>query len=413
MPLNETDQSKLSTQDSELQALLRPYTAKPKVALSTTLGRAMDGLTYPQLFLIMFAVVLAGALYFYFATPCGQGVIYNTSDKKFNFGASIYFSVVTFTSLGYGDFSPVGFGRVIASFEVLIGITSVAVFVGKLASERQSTALLLLFTSDNQRRLSEFRRDADSHRERIELSLNNHKIEDVEAQIRSALAFIPSVRNYLAFQSHQGRLASFGNRTALRQLYGALLRLQLTASNTITYSAINPDLRESMVKLVREITRIPELMLKFHKDDFKSKGMFLEIGRCCARTIRWYEMQRRGTATFKHVANITDELLDCVLAKLNSAMWHHGLSKSIAKELGITHKLVIKCLDQLVDAGKFDIPGSTRAIAKQQESMRRAALEYKKQRLAKRTARSKRRERRIATLSVGATRKAENFKQLD
>jgi hypothetical protein len=142
MPLNERDQSKLPTEDSELQALLRPYSAKPKVALSTTLGRAMDGLTYPQLFLVMFGVVLASALYFYLATPCGQGVIYNTSDKTFSFGSSIYFSVVTFTSLEYGDFSPVGFGRAIASFEVLVGITSVAVFVGKLASERQSTVVV-------------------------------------------------------------------------------------------------------------------------------------------------------------------------------------------------------------------------------------------------------------------------------
>jgi hypothetical protein len=99
MPLNERDQSKLPTEDSELQALLRPYSAKPKVALSTTLGRAMDGLTYPQLFLVMFGVVLASALYFYLATPCGQGVIYNTSDKTFSFGSSIYFSVVTFTSV--------------------------------------------------------------------------------------------------------------------------------------------------------------------------------------------------------------------------------------------------------------------------------------------------------------------------
>ena len=39
-----------------------------------------------------------------------------------NFPAAIYFSVVTFTSLGYGDISPVGFSRFLAAGEALLGV---------------------------------------------------------------------------------------------------------------------------------------------------------------------------------------------------------------------------------------------------------------------------------------------------
>ncbi len=42
---------------------------------------------------------------------------------------SLYFSVVTFTTLGYGDLIPLGFSRIIAAFEAFIGSFSLALFV--------------------------------------------------------------------------------------------------------------------------------------------------------------------------------------------------------------------------------------------------------------------------------------------
>ncbi|MGB0360084.1 MAG: ion channel [Endozoicomonas sp.] len=41
----------------------------------------------------------------------------------------LYFSVVTFTTLGYGDLTPLGFSRVIAAFEAFTGSFSLALFV--------------------------------------------------------------------------------------------------------------------------------------------------------------------------------------------------------------------------------------------------------------------------------------------
>jgi hypothetical protein len=42
---------------------------------------------------------------------------------------SLYFSAVTFTTLGFGDFSPTGFGRVLATVEAALGVTLFAVLV--------------------------------------------------------------------------------------------------------------------------------------------------------------------------------------------------------------------------------------------------------------------------------------------
>ena len=41
----------------------------------------------------------------------------------------LYYSVVTFTTLGYGDFTPIGISRAIAAFEAFTGSFTIALFV--------------------------------------------------------------------------------------------------------------------------------------------------------------------------------------------------------------------------------------------------------------------------------------------
>ena len=48
---------------------------------------------------------------------------------KPNFSQAIYFSVITFTTVGYGDVTPVGLTKIIAMFEVFCGIFIVPIFI--------------------------------------------------------------------------------------------------------------------------------------------------------------------------------------------------------------------------------------------------------------------------------------------
>jgi hypothetical protein len=53
-----------------------------------------------------------------------------TSAENFSFFlSSLYYSVVTFTTLGYGDFTPVGISRAIAAIEAFTGSFTIALFV--------------------------------------------------------------------------------------------------------------------------------------------------------------------------------------------------------------------------------------------------------------------------------------------
>ncbi|MDD5754509.1 MAG: pentapeptide repeat-containing protein [Methylococcales bacterium] len=53
----------------------------------------------------------------------------SNSSNAIRFMECLYFSVITFTTTGYGDFSPAGFSRLIAVIEAFIGAFSISLFV--------------------------------------------------------------------------------------------------------------------------------------------------------------------------------------------------------------------------------------------------------------------------------------------
>ncbi len=60
------------------------------------------------------------------------GIQYNLEGDKPNisdFFLNVYFSMVTFTTLGYGDFSPIGNGRMVASIQALTGLFMTSLFL--------------------------------------------------------------------------------------------------------------------------------------------------------------------------------------------------------------------------------------------------------------------------------------------
>lgn len=81
-----------------------------------------------------FSITFFALLYALFGID-ESGLIYSTQDRLdfdlfiSNFFTCFYFSTVTFTTLGYGDISPVGFSRLIAAIDAFLGSFSIALFV--------------------------------------------------------------------------------------------------------------------------------------------------------------------------------------------------------------------------------------------------------------------------------------------
>ena len=79
-------------------------------------------------------IFLSASIYFFCGLNGSHGkLIFNEQftflENSSQFFECLYFSVITFTTTGYGDFSPVGFSRVMAAIEAFTGAFSISLFM--------------------------------------------------------------------------------------------------------------------------------------------------------------------------------------------------------------------------------------------------------------------------------------------
>ena len=110
-------------------------------------------------------VILFGCFYTYL-TPSGHGIgqdLKPLPDIAFPTGilTGIYFSTVTISSLGYGDMHPMGFSKVLACIEVILGLVLIGIMIAKVTSQSLSDRVKSLFSSDAQKRLEDIAEKLD------------------------------------------------------------------------------------------------------------------------------------------------------------------------------------------------------------------------------------------------------------
>jgi hypothetical protein len=320
---------------------------KNKKSLTTFIGNFIDKLSYEKIAKNIFILLLFSAIYFWALNPFSQG----TNNKDLSFLSSIYFSIITFSSLGYGDISPIGFGRVIASIEILSGLAMTAILVGKIASEKQFAMLRLVYTSEHQKRIVNFQKETIRITKLINKALDNHDHEKLFTLSKKNYRFIASLHNYLKFQSNQGDLATFGNDTALKRLYKSLLKLQMIMNESIKTYGTQQRTRNKFQQIMTRINIMSKMMESFHTRNKKIIIILHEVNNVTENSNKWLENYSNGQVVYKYRSKITEKLLLKVNEKLPLQPWPKHVHKIIASEIEIQNQLVQKCIDVLIQRG--------------------------------------------------------------
>jgi hypothetical protein len=323
-----------------------------KPTLVTPIGELLDRISYRRIAWIIAGVIIGCAIYFGVATPLGHG----TKACSLGIVDSLYFSIITFSSLGYGDISPIGFGKIVASLEVLFGLVSIAILVGKLASERQAALLLLIYTSEQQHRITALAKDIRILEKKIEASLTEHNHDRLYKSTKKLYSFISSIHNYLRFQSNEGRLASFGNTSTLRKLYKSIISIQKTVFEALQTSGTQERTYSKLEQTLSRINAIGSVMLEFHTADTETISLLNEIRNEALRVQKWNKAKADGKAVFKFRSEVTEALLDKVKLALPPLPWDRDVYKEVAKKLEIQNKLAERCILELKRRGYGSIP---------------------------------------------------------
>lgn len=121
------------------EMIMRRYQMR-KWSVSRAISKMVDifcGYGERPLRVILFSlafILICGIAYFFLGVSDGGKIVvlnYQSSlaNNLLNFSKSLYFSVVTFTTLGYGDLVPIGISRLIAAIEAFAGSFTLALFV--------------------------------------------------------------------------------------------------------------------------------------------------------------------------------------------------------------------------------------------------------------------------------------------
>jgi hypothetical protein len=348
--------------------------------MPSRLGWLIDRATYTDLVVFGCAAIVVSSLYFWLA-PDGQGM-----DPKGGktFLDALYLSIVTFTTLGYGDVVPIGFGRLVAILVVGSGLFTTALVIGKMASERQFSLLLLLHTSDIQRRISGFRRELVATRESTEAAHAARNCVEVKKHVKSLNAVVRSVSSYLSFNSFQAKIFEFGNFSSLMSLYDELdeafdlcetlaLESQTYGDATITRRSL------STCWMIHDLVR---LMHRFHAETVSRTSLLASLALKCGyerlfRSNRGKpaKLARAEDSTARHAKRlymaITPRVarlgewkasafhpiqVERVLREFPTGLktsWGTGLHKSIAAKLKISNTVTAKCIECLLKTGEL------------------------------------------------------------
>ena len=118
--------------------------------------RRLDECRLSVLLIAFVGIIFAFGVFYTFITPYGNGVIQaQNGSRDFGLLDGLYFSVVTVSSLGYGDMQPVGYSRIAAAIEVLLGLGFIGIMIAKLTSRPIAHLVSRVFVSATRNRLTD------------------------------------------------------------------------------------------------------------------------------------------------------------------------------------------------------------------------------------------------------------------
>jgi|GEM_PF-1717887 len=233
---------------------------------------------------------------YYYLSKTENGIHFAFAEGKeasITYSESLYFSVVAFTTFGFGDFYPVGYSRYLVMLQVILGLVFFGLLVSKFTAAKGDFILHRLYTGDVQRRLLEFDNGIRELTNEIEQmnTLVAENPELIQKRVTSnknenyyedLLSLMMGLRKYIGFEVYYGEIFLDISKRSIYRVLDSTIRL-LETLNTIHSDKsrdiiINRSNFKRLEKIVKTSYHIAKIINDYSKEN-KSKVKCKEIQR--------------------------------------------------------------------------------------------------------------------------------------
>jgi hypothetical protein len=320
-----------------------------KSAPRLVLTRVVDATPITTFVELILLIILLSAHAYFLLSMIGNGIASTTGETaKPTILDSLYFSIVTISTLGYGDFRPMGWGRFVSSLEVTSGLVLVAIAVSKLASDRTATYVRLLYSSDSERRLKEFQFDISKHVMDLISAKHDHNHELKLESIRSIGLISVNLAKYYAYQTKVGALGEeWARKNSLRVVH-AIMRAAEEIGVAGKDQWISATEKSHIDVAFRHIRRAIDTITSNQTSEEFDRAR-AHIADC----IQSYVSYAGSGKTRPAFSEVTPFIANQVKKLLPSKPWPKNIHKEIAAKLRIANRLAHKAITE-IESGQHE-----------------------------------------------------------
>lgn len=167
--------------------------------------------------ILIFAILTFGSIYWVLGNFIGQGL--KSSESEPSFLECIYFSVITMTTLGYGDIVPLGWSRLFASIEAIFGLTFIGYAISQIVSVKQEALVEYLANDRIIQTYDECLKTIEDAKELIgdrrRMIQNNVPVNLIDFIYNRSNPFYPALRAIDALNGYTAHIEGIGNADVL------------------------------------------------------------------------------------------------------------------------------------------------------------------------------------------------------
>jgi len=259
-------------------------------------------LPYTTLLLLWIGLAVMFALcYFFLETyvPAHAPTQLSNMDVFSRFANSLYFSIITATSTGYGDITPRGFSKALACVQSMSALFIFAVLVTKLLSQRQEIALQevhkLTFEDifhNTRGDLFVIRKDLDAimNEATHTKKLSDESWENLMIDYQQAQSLIGEIPDFYDGGNNFYTIDAKREQLLLEAVHRTLHRINM-ALDSLSRAGIDWVGHEPSMRELRELMRVVDTVTPLweERSPYQKKEAFEDIITVGGKTHRWIE----------------------------------------------------------------------------------------------------------------------------